>query len=69
MHALYLAFLNSWRGLVHGAQTERAVRLELALLLGNLAGGLVNSRERKGNGCASSGSAEVLALFFKLQAG
>ncbi|MCJ2047933.1 diacylglycerol kinase [Methylobacterium sp. J-078] len=33
MHALYLAFLNSWRGLVHGARTERAVRLELALLL------------------------------------
>ncbi|NEU12065.1 diacylglycerol kinase [Methylobacterium sp. BTF04] len=32
MHALYLAFLNSWRGLVHGARTERAVRLELALL-------------------------------------
>lgn len=33
MRALYLAFLNSWRGLVHGARTERAVRLELALLL------------------------------------
>ena len=33
MHALYRAFLNSWRGLVHGAQTERAVRLELVLLL------------------------------------
>lgn len=33
MHALYLAFLNSWRGLNHGARTERAVRLELALLL------------------------------------
>lgn len=32
MTALYLAFLNSWRGLVHGARTERAVRLELALL-------------------------------------
>lgn len=32
MHALYLAFLNSWRGLRHGARTERAVRLELALL-------------------------------------
>lgn len=33
MQALYLAFLNSWRGLVHGARTERAVRLELALLV------------------------------------
>lgn len=33
MRALYFAFLNSWRGLVHGARTERAVRLELALLL------------------------------------
>ena len=33
MHALYLAFLNSWRGLVHGARTERAIRLELALLV------------------------------------
>ncbi|KQP31857.1 diacylglycerol kinase [Methylobacterium sp. Leaf104] len=33
MHALYLAFLNSWRGLLHGARTERAVRLELVLLL------------------------------------
>ncbi|GJD43731.1 Diacylglycerol kinase [Methylobacterium cerastii] len=33
MHALWLAFLNSWRGLVHGARTERAVRLELALLV------------------------------------
>lgn len=32
MHALVLAFRNSWRGLVHGARTERAVRLELALL-------------------------------------
>ena len=32
MRALWLAFLNSWRGLVHGARTERAVRLELALL-------------------------------------
>lgn len=33
MRALLVAFLNSWRGLVHGARTERAVRLELALLL------------------------------------
>ena len=33
MRALWLAFLNSWRGLVHGARTERAIRLELALLL------------------------------------
>ncbi|MCJ2035086.1 diacylglycerol kinase [Methylobacterium sp. J-068] len=33
MHALYLAFLNSWRGLAHGARTERAIRLELVLLL------------------------------------
>ena len=33
MRALYLAFLNSWRGLVYGARTERAIRLELALLL------------------------------------
>ena len=33
MRALLIAFLNSWRGLVHGARTERAVRLELALLL------------------------------------
>lgn len=33
MKALCLAFLNSWRGLVHGARTERAIRLELALLL------------------------------------
>ncbi|WP_430911043.1 diacylglycerol kinase [Methylobacterium sp. sgz302541] len=32
MHALYIAFLNSWRGLLHGARTERAVRLELVLL-------------------------------------
>lgn len=32
MRALWFAFLNSWRGLVHGARTERAVRLELALL-------------------------------------
>ncbi|MGU3540261.1 diacylglycerol kinase [Methylobacterium sp. A54F] len=32
MDALLLAFLNSWRGLVHGARTERAVRQELALL-------------------------------------
>ena len=32
MTALYLAFLNSWRGLVHGGRTERAVRLELVLL-------------------------------------
>ncbi|WP_019904943.1 diacylglycerol kinase [Methylobacterium sp. 77] len=33
MHALYLAFLNSWRGIVHGARTERALRLELVLLV------------------------------------
>ncbi|GJE25703.1 diacylglycerol kinase [Methylobacterium organophilum] len=33
MKALYLAFLNSWRGLVHGARTERAIRLELLLLV------------------------------------
>lgn len=33
MRALYVAFLNSWRGLTHGARTERAVRLELVLLL------------------------------------
>ncbi|CAA2140335.1 diacylglycerol kinase [Methylobacterium bullatum] len=33
MHALYLAFLNSWRGLVFGARTERALRLELVLLV------------------------------------
>ncbi|MDP4024841.1 diacylglycerol kinase [Methylobacterium sp. NEAU 140] len=32
MNALWLAFLNSWRGLHHGARTERAVRQELALL-------------------------------------
>lgn len=32
MSVLWLAFLNSWRGLRHGARTERAVRLELALL-------------------------------------
>jgi diacylglycerol kinase (ATP) len=33
MRALYFALLNSWRGLVHGARTERAIRLELALLV------------------------------------
>ncbi|GEP06244.1 diacylglycerol kinase [Methylobacterium oxalidis] len=33
MQALVLAFLNSWRGLVHGARTERAVRQELLLLV------------------------------------
>lgn len=33
MRALYLAFLNSWRGLVYAARTERAVRLELALFV------------------------------------
>lgn len=33
MRALLIAFRNSWRGLVHGARTERAIRLELALLL------------------------------------
>lgn len=33
MRALLIAFLNSWRGLVHGARTERAIRLELVLLL------------------------------------
>ena len=32
MNALVLAFLNSWRGLVHGLRTERAVRQEMALL-------------------------------------
>lgn len=32
MTALLHAFLNSWRGLRHGARTERAVRLELVLL-------------------------------------
>lgn len=32
MIALYRAFLNSWRGLVFGARTERAIRLELVLL-------------------------------------
>ncbi|MBX9930802.1 MAG: diacylglycerol kinase [Methylobacterium sp.] len=32
MQALWLGFLNSWRGLLHGARTERAVRLELVLL-------------------------------------
>lgn len=32
MNALVLAFLNSWRGLRHGARTERAVRQELVLL-------------------------------------
>jgi diacylglycerol kinase (ATP) len=32
VRTLYRAFLNSWRGLVHGARTERAIRLELALL-------------------------------------
>ncbi|MDR7036827.1 diacylglycerol kinase (ATP) [Methylobacterium sp. BE186] len=32
MRALLLAFLNSWRGLLHGARTERAVRQELLLL-------------------------------------
>ena len=33
MRALLIAFRNSWRGLVHGARTERAIRLELVLLL------------------------------------
>lgn len=32
MKALYAALLNSWRGLLHGARTERAIRLELTLL-------------------------------------
>ena len=32
MGAIVVAFLNSWRGLRHGARTERAVRQELALL-------------------------------------
>lgn len=41
MHALWLAFLNSWRGLVHGARTERAVRLELALLVVGVPAALV----------------------------
>ncbi|KQT76841.1 diacylglycerol kinase [Methylobacterium sp. Leaf466] len=36
MPALWLAFLNSWRGLRHGARTERAIRLELALLAAGL---------------------------------
>ena len=66
-----LRFPDLALALVAGAGTlvaESAVCLELALLLGNLAGGLVNSGERKGNGCASGGSAEVLALFSKLQA-
>ncbi len=31
MTALWLAFLNSWRGIVHGTRTERAIRLELVL--------------------------------------
>ncbi len=33
MGAIVIAFLNSWRGLRHGARTERAVRQELALLI------------------------------------
>jgi diacylglycerol kinase (ATP) len=33
VNALLLAFLNSWRGLRHGARTERAVRQELVLLI------------------------------------
>lgn len=33
MRALWLAFLNSARGLLHGARTERAIRLELALFV------------------------------------
>ncbi len=33
MGAIVIAFLNSWRGLRHGARTERAVRQELALLV------------------------------------
>lgn len=41
VRALYLAFLNSWRGLVHGARTERAVRLELVLLIFGLPLGLL----------------------------
>lgn len=41
MRALWLAFLNSWRGLVHGARTERAVRLELALLVVGLPAALL----------------------------
>ncbi|MCJ2008717.1 diacylglycerol kinase [Methylobacterium sp. E-041] len=41
MHALWLAFLNSWRGLVHGARTERAVRLELVLLVVGVPAALV----------------------------
>ncbi|AWN38019.1 diacylglycerol kinase [Methylobacterium radiodurans] len=32
MGEIIMAFLNSWRGLRHGARTERAVRQELALL-------------------------------------
>ena len=41
MHALYLAFLNSWRGLVFGARTERALRLELVLLVIGIPAALV----------------------------
>ena len=33
MRALYFAFLKSWRGLAFGARTERALRLELVLLV------------------------------------
>ncbi|MCJ2132040.1 diacylglycerol kinase [Methylobacterium sp. E-045] len=41
MRALYLAFLNSWRGLVFGARTERALRLELVLLVFGVPAALV----------------------------
>ncbi|WP_375454564.1 diacylglycerol kinase [uncultured Methylobacterium sp.] len=41
MRALWLAFLNSRRGLVHGARTERAVRLELVLLVVGVPAALV----------------------------
>ncbi|WP_027172579.1 diacylglycerol kinase [Methylobacterium sp. 10] len=41
MRALYLALLNSWRGLVFGARTERALRLELVLLVVGVPAALV----------------------------
>ena len=70
-HYANLRFPDLALALVAGAGTlvaESAVCVELALLLGNLAGSLVDGRERERNGCASGGSAEVLALFSKLQA-
>lgn len=33
MIVLYLALKNSWRGFLYGARTERAIRLELVLLI------------------------------------